>query len=177
MLGACDHHVGAESATVPTQVQAAQTATPIAPTQQRLLQRSQERWSKVENQKDLVAAYEFLAPEVKREQSLGTFMGRMQKHRYENPKIEEVVAIKDDLAYVRVGVRWTSLDPLAKKVKLEPGQTMTQEFSMIETWRFVEGDWSYVRPQNDRDFFEDHPELLRGDVEETAKPVEAAGKQ
>src|SRR4029079_19656855 len=94
-------------------------------------------------------------------QTLGMFMDRMREHLYENPRVEDVVGMKDDFAYVRTNIEWTSLNPVAKKVKLEPGQTLKQEVAMIETWRFVDGDWMYVKPQNDREFFEAHPELLR----------------
>ncbi len=136
---------------------------PIGPTAERALQRSQERWTDV-TKGDLVAAYDFYVPEAKRAQPLAGFLTRMQVHRYENARVDEVVGLKDNEAYLRVSTLWTPLIEQAKQVKLEPGQSLTQRISMIETWRFVGGDWCYLKPDEESDFFQAHPELLKNNA-------------
>ena len=168
-IAACDHDAGAAN-------KAVQTATPvvpppIAPTEERVVQRATERWAKV-TKSDLIAAYDFYVPEAKREQSLASFMGRMEVHKYEDARVLEVVGLKDNLAYLRVSTLWTPVHEMAKKVKLQPGESLTERISMIETWRFVGGDWCYVRPDDETDFFQQHPELLKKDGA-PAKPSDA----
>jgi len=46
-------------------------------------------------------------------------------------------------------------------VKLEPGQTLTQDIEIIETWQWVENDWHFVRQESESDFFEANPDLLK----------------
>lgn len=164
----------------------AAAAAPVAPapekpqpTQARLLERARERWQHV-MQRDFIAAYDFHAPEVKRERAPANYEADMRQNKYEDARLAEVVSLKDETAYLRVNVLWTSLNEKLKKVELEPGQTFTQDISMIETWRWVGDDWHYVRPQRDDDFFSDHPELLRGEtapeaVPDTEKPAPAGG--
>ena len=135
-------------------------APPVAPTAERVVQRSTERWSKI-TKDDLIAAYDYYVPEAKREQSVANFLTRMQVHKYEDARVLEVVGLKDDLAYLRVSTLWTPIIDAAKHVKLEPGESLTQRISMIETWRFVGGDWYFLRPEDESDFFQAHPDLLK----------------
>jgi len=150
-------------------------APAIQPTAERAQLRAQERWAKGVKG-DWVAVYDFHAPEVKRELGLAQFLGNMQMHRYENMKAVEVLAVQSDKAFVRTTGLWTPQGPQVSRAKLEPGQTLTQEITMIETWRFVDGDWCFVRPERDTDFFPAHPELLKksGTVEGAPADPKAA---
>ena len=165
-LGACDHSAAA-SKVEPTV--APVVAPPVGPTAERAVQRSTERWAKV-TKGDLIAAYDFYVPEAKREQSLASFLTRMQVHKYEDARVVEVVGTKDDVAYLRVSTLWTPIIDAAKNVKLQPGESLTQRISMIETWRFVGGDWCYLRPEEEVDFFQAHPDLLK---KKDAAPADA----
>jgi hypothetical protein len=160
-ISACGHDSGAAAKTSQTAA-APVVPPPIGPTAERAVQRSQERWAKV-TKGDLIAAYDFYVPEAKREQSLASFLTRMQVHKYEDARVVEVVGLKDNLAYLRVSTLWTPMHERAQKVKLEPGESLTQRISMIETWRFVDGDWCYLKPDVESDFFQSHPELLKKD--------------
>ncbi len=142
----------------------------IQPTAERALLRAQERWNKGVKG-DWVAVYDFHAPEVKREQGLPQFLNGMQMHRYENMRAIEVIAVEGDKAYVRTSGLWTPQGPQVARVKLEPGQTLTQEITMIENWRFVDGDWCYLRPERDTDFFAAHPDLLKKSTEPAPAPA------
>ncbi|MBL8858285.1 MAG: hypothetical protein JNL28_07280 [Planctomycetes bacterium] len=136
-------------------------AAPVhAPTAERLMVRAQERWDKGVKS-DWVATYTFSAPEVKREQPLATYLAGMSIHKYENMRPVEVLSVSADKAYVRTAGLWTPIAPQVQRVKLEPGQSLTQDIEMIETWRWVDGDWYFVRPQRDTDFYAEHPDLLK----------------
>lgn len=171
---ACDPNVEAKNPTTPV-APAAPVAPVIQPTAERALQRSQERWA-FGMKKEWVQAYDFSAPEVKRDMPLERYLGGMRVHQYENMRATDVLAIQGDKAFVRVSGLWTPKDPKISRVKLEPGQTLTQEITMIETWRFVDGDWCYVSPERDSDFFEKHPDLLK-QPKDAAQPVDATAKQ
>jgi hypothetical protein len=150
----CDH-----------QTEVAKQPVPVAPpviqaTPERALARCQARWA-FGVQGKWVEAYDFHAPEVKKDMPLARYLGGMQVHRYENMRATEVLAVQGDKAFVRVSGLWTPIAPEVQRVKLDPGQTLTQEITMIETWRFVDGDWCYVVPERDTEFFEKHPELLK----------------
>jgi hypothetical protein len=133
----------------------------LQPTAERALARSQERWNLV-MKADWVAAYDFQTPEVKKSMPLGKYLGSVQMHKYENAKALEVLAVEKDHAYVRISTLWTPQHPNMAHVKLEPGESLTQEVVMIETWRWVDGDWSFqYPPKRDDEFFKDHPELLK----------------
>jgi len=136
------------------------TATPAKPvaTDARALERSRERWAKVEKS-DLIASYEFLAPEMKSQQTLQAYIQRMGNSRYENMRVMEVTGKKGDEIFLRIGGLWTSVHPMAKKVKLEPGQSMTQEVEFFEMWRWLGDDWYYARPFRPEEYAEQYPEL------------------
>jgi hypothetical protein len=140
--------------------QAATTAAPVkkTPTDERALERSRDRWSKV-MKPDLIATYEFLTPEMKAQQPLQSYLQRMGNSVYENMRVHEVAGKKGDLIFLRVGGLWTSVHPMAKRVKLEPGQTLTQDVEFIESWEWLGDDWYYARPYRPEEFAEQFPEL------------------
>ncbi len=145
-----------EDASPPAAVTTA-PARPVA-TDARALERSRDRWSKVEKA-DLIASYELLAPEMKAQQPLQSYIQRMGNSRYEKMRVMEVAGKTDDQIFLRVGGLWTSVHPMAKRVKLEPGQTLTQDVEYFEMWRWVSDDWYYVRPFRPEEFAEQFPEL------------------
>lgn len=130
------------------------------PTAERALERARARWERGVKA-DWVAVYDYAAPEAKRERPLNAFLAGMQSHKYENMRATEVVALQGTKAFVRVVGLWTPVDARVKQVKLEPGQSLTQEIEMIEGWQFVDGDWCHVRSQRVEDFYQEHPELLK----------------
>ncbi len=150
------------------------------PTQERVLARMTDRWQKVVKA-DWIQAYDFLSPEQKRQMPISQYLQNKQNHRYENARVGEVLLCDGKDAFVKVTVLWTPQHPRVKEVKLEPGQTLTQEVEMYESWRWAEGDWTYVRAQRPDEFFQDHPEMLRGkdapaEPVKTAESVGASGK-
>jgi hypothetical protein len=159
------------------------TAQPAAarpkpePTGERLMQRSMDRWQKI-MQDDWVAAYDFLTPEQKKGVPLAKYLGGKASHDYANPKVTEVVGIDSDGGYLRLTVLWTPQHPALAQVKLEPGQSLTQEVELIETWRWVDGDWGYVEAQRVEEFFEKKPELLKSTPpKDEARSAQAEGTQ
>ncbi|MFO1010159.1 MAG: hypothetical protein U1F29_08870 [Planctomycetota bacterium] len=152
---------------------AAVTAPPKPePTQERLLARANERWQKV-IQADWIQAYDYLSPDQKRQVPIGQYLQNKQNHRYENPRLGEVLRCDGKDAFLKVTVLWTPQHPKVREVKLEPGQTLTQEVEMYESWRWAEGDWTYVRAQRPDEFFQEHSELLRATDTPAAKTAEA----
>lgn len=156
---------------------AAQDAKPAEPTRERLVARATERWAKIV-QADWIQAYDFLSPEQKRATPLAQYLMNKQNHRYENPHVGEVLACDGKDGYVQVSSLWTPQHPKFKEVKLEPGQSLTQAIEMIESWRWAEGDWTYLRAQNPEEFYQEHPELLRAAPKEPARTADTqpAGK-
>lgn len=175
-MGACDHPVDPTNPALSGTTAPANAAPkPKMPEQNaaRVAERSQARWN-AGMKGDWIAAYDFLVPEGKRTQPLANFLAGMANHKYENMKVIEVIAVNGDKAYVRSGGLWTPLSPELAKVKREPGQTFTQEIQMIESWRWVDNDWSFVRPQRDTEFFAEHPELLKKKDPAEPQPKEPA---
>jgi hypothetical protein len=150
------------------------------PTATRLTERIQGRWATIVKN-DWIAAFEFLSPEQKRHTGLSKYLQNKEHHKYENPRVAQVVAITGKEAYAQVFALWTPVhDRIGTIDNLAPGQTLTQDVEFLETWRWAEGDWTYVRAQRPEDFYKDHPELLRaepaktGQSAEPARPVETA---
>ena len=138
------------------------------PTAERAKERSLARWAAVEKA-DWVAAFEFMTPDAKRDRPLGSYLQATQHHRYERMRVIEVLGLRGDTAYVRAGGLWTPQHPDMARVKLEPGQTLTQDIELVETWRWIGGDWYYQRPDRPEEFYEKHPDLR------AAKTPPAAG--
>lgn len=138
------------------------------PTAERLAQRAKERWEKIAKA-DWIEAYDFLTAEQKQAMPLAQYLSGKQNFEYANPVVKEVLKVEGDHGYVRVSTRWTPHHPQFKKVKLEPGQTLTQEIELIETWNFSDGDWLYLRPQREEEFFAEHSELLKPEHSEILK--------
>lgn len=143
-------------------VQKTPAATAPQPTAERLLERSRDRWARIQKGgTDLVSAYDFAAAEQKRMLKLSDFLTNMENHRYENMRVREVVALQNDMGFLRVDGLWTPIGPKVAAVKLEPGQTLTQSINMIEAWRWTGEEWYFVKPYRDNEFFEEHPDLLK----------------
>lgn len=130
------------------------------PTRERLQLRVRQRLEAVEG-RDLVAAHSYCTPSVRRDQPLGQYLQRMELHRYERCALVEVVAVEGQEAFVRTAALWTPNHPKVREVKLEPGQTLSQEIEILETWRFEEGDWGFVKQERAEEFFAARPDLLK----------------
>lgn len=144
-------------------VQAAEPANAIEasrstePTAANLEERSRARWAAV-CRGDWIAAYEFQTSEQKLV-PLANYLQGKGHHVYANPAVERVIEVGKSEGYVLVRVVWTPTHPELQRVKLEPGQTLTEELRMIETWRWEGQDWGYVRAQRPDEFEHDHPKL------------------
>lgn len=152
----------------------APAAPVLQPTNERLATRAAERWAKIANT-DWIAAYEFLSPEQKKATPIGTYLQNKSHHKYENPKVQNVLQNDGKNAILRVTCLWTPVHELIKTVKLEPGQSLTQEVEMYETWRWADGDWTYMRAQRPEDFFQEHPEMLKADPQPKTASAEDSG--
>lgn len=145
-------------------VQAAASVTPVAaertsgPTAASLEERSRARWAAV-CRGDWIAAYEFQTAEQKL-MPLARYLQGKDHHVYANPAVERVIEVGKSDGYLVVRVVWTPIHPELQRAKLEPGQSLTEELRMIETWRWEGEEWGYVRAQRPDDFDRDHPELV-----------------
>lgn len=165
--GSCGSH-SAEAAAPPKPASVLQKHEP---TPEHLVERSKARWNLIA-QKNWIEAYAFSAPEIQKNVSLAQYLAGKNTHEYTDPKVGEVLRIQKDQGYVRVTVAWTPHHPDLQKVKLEPGQSLTETIDMIETWHFTDGDWSYVKAQNEEDFFHAHADLLKNtETAGTATPA------
>lgn len=131
------------------------------------------RWASV-SKADWIAAYDYLTPEQKQVLPLAQYLPNKANHEYSNPTVGVVVKIDGEQGYVRATALWTPHHPQLSQVKLEPGQSLTQELKMIETWRWIDGDWLYVTAEGDTDFLEKHPELLKATEPKAGAATDAA---
>ncbi|MBK7876418.1 MAG: hypothetical protein IPJ77_11795 [Planctomycetes bacterium] len=90
---------------------------------------------------------------------LAQFLQGKQHHVYANPAIEKVLHVGRTDGFLQVRVVWTPTHPDLQRVQLQPGETLTEELRMVESWRFDGEDWCYVRAQRPEEFLEEHPEL------------------
>lgn len=149
------------------------------PTAERALERSRARWAAVVKP-DWITAYDFQAPEMKRALPIATYLVGVAVHKFENPRVIEVLRIEKDDAYVHCKVQWTPQPtpehPEIGKVKLKPGESMTQDVDQVETWRWAEGDWTYHHADGLDEFYQKHPDLLKQDGGGTPSPAPNAPK-
>jgi hypothetical protein len=141
-----------QQAAPPVQVAAPQ------PTAESALARSRAYWAAVQKG-DWLPTFDMLTPESQAEQPLAAYLQAKNNHKYENVNVEEVVAQTTDRIFVRISGLWTPMHPAAKRVKLEPGQTMTTPFVMIEVWRWERGQWLSERRLRPEEFLEEFPDV------------------
>jgi hypothetical protein len=127
-------------------------------TVERLRERSLARWDLLHQQK-WIDAYEMLTSEQRRAVPLGKYLSMTQHHTYDNPAIERVLRVDATDGYLVARAVWTPTHPELAKVKLEPGQSLTSEISMVESWRWEGDDWFYVQAQRADEFQREHPDI------------------
>lgn len=166
-----------------TAQQPAQQPAAEAPraTESRLIERSAERW-RLSCAKEWIDVYEFISPAARKQMSIYSFLEGKDNHTFESPSTPHLVAVDGKKAYVEVSVTWTPQHPMLTQVELEPGQTLTERFELIETWEWVKDDW-YMEwpPERPSEFFEAHPDLLKkknatAQAEGAASPGESKAK-
>lgn len=138
-------------------------ATKVAPpakeaTAARVRERSLARWQLVERH-DWVSAFDMLTTEQRRAVPLAQYLTMTEHHSYANGTVERVLHSDATDAYLVARAVWTPSHPGLEKVKLEPGQSLTSELTMIESWRWEGDDWYYVRAQREDEFQKEHPEI------------------
>jgi hypothetical protein len=148
----CGPRAGTESAE--------STAVRAEPTNAALIERASARMNLIASG-DWISAYDYTAQDARKVLKLQDFLAKKDSHRYEKPKVEEVLRNDGTIGFVRLTMLWTPTDRRLKDVELEPGQSLTQEIEMYQTWSWSGSEWMYVRGQGPREFFEEHRELLR----------------
>lgn len=133
-------------------------ASANAPTPERLRARSVARWTVIARG-DWIDAYTYLTPEQQRGVTIAQFLSGKNFHTYANPSVDRVVAVEETRGYLAVRALWTPQHPDLQRVKLEPGQSLTEELRMIETWRWSGDDWYFVDAAREGEFFAAHPAL------------------
>jgi len=144
------------------QTQPVAPAVAKTPTDEGLLARARTRWAAIDKE-DWIEAYNFISPDVRKVNPISKYLQGKENHRYDNPVVESVFS-KDEakgVAYVRSRVLWTPQHPQLKTLKLDPGQTLTEEVPIVESWKWIQNDWYFVEQEGADKFFEAHPELLR----------------
>ncbi|MFO1010161.1 MAG: hypothetical protein U1F29_08880 [Planctomycetota bacterium] len=147
-----------------TPVHAAESASSVAgaskriePTREGVEARSRARWEAV-CRGDWIAAYDFQTAEQKHV-PLAQFLQGKDHHVYANPAIERVISVGRTDAYLLVRVVWTPTHPELQRVRLQPGETLTEEIRLVETWRWEGSEWGFVRGERVEEFYAAHPEL------------------
>lgn len=133
-------------------------------------QRSIARWESVVAG-DWIQAYDFNDPRGKAVESIGNFLQGKEHHEFRNPSEPKLIGSEGDLAYTELAVLWEPHHPIIQTVRDKP-EDMTQELHMVETWRWVEGDWYFVMNQRQGEFHEAHPEIREKQKAEAAEKKE-----
>src|SRR6187549_3803669 len=85
---------------------AAPVAPVIQPTNERLQERAGARWDDIAKA-DWIAAYEYLSPEQKKATPIGMYLQNKSHHKYENPKVQNVLQNDGKNAILRMTCLWT----------------------------------------------------------------------
>lgn len=169
--GACTKHEA------PTSTAPSAAAPKAQPTDARVRERAQERMDLIAK-RDWVAAYDFHSAEGRRVVALSDFLTKKDHHRFDNPKVQEVLQNDGKQAFVRVTAQWTPTHPKLKDVELPPGASLTQDIEQYQTWVWSEGDWMYFRVQTPEEFYAERPEMLNkpkvGAADPAAQPAASA---
>ncbi|MFT7669993.1 MAG: hypothetical protein ACI8X5_002700 [Planctomycetota bacterium] len=127
------------------------------PKMETVVSRSESRWDTV-TAGDWIQAFEFQDPRAKTIQPIGTYLQGKEHHEYRNPSKPHMIGSEGDLVYLELAVLWEPHHPILGTVSNSP-QNLTQELHMVETWRWVDGDWFFVTNERQGEFHEAHPEI------------------
>lgn len=153
----------AKASTEAQGVEAAKPGANLTPDLSLVEARSVERWNLVVAA-DWIQAYDFLLPAMKREVSIGNFLGNKEHHEYRNPSEPRLIGTEGNLAFLECSVLWTPHHPILGTAKNKP-KDLTDELHMIESWAWQDGTWYFVKNERVRDFFEAHPNLQKDKAE------------
>lgn len=128
------------------------------PTAAAALERSRQYWASIDKG-DWIATYDMLTPEVQEQMPVAAYLQAKVNFDYDQVRVEEVVAQTEDHIFIRVSGVWTPLHAAAKRVKLEPGQSLTSAFEMIDIWRWCDDRWLAERRLRPEEFLEEFPDL------------------
>lgn len=159
------------------------------PTAVGVLTRVRDRWDLIcrasEDSKLWIEVYDFEAPATREAVSLVSFLSNKQDFHYDQPSEPKLLLLEDDLAYVNLSVVWLSgLHPKIGDVQgvIGADRNRVDFLDIVETWKFVDGEWYMAAPPERRDeFLEANPDVLRRaqraneeeDVAEVPAPTEA----
>ncbi len=130
-----------------------------------LERRAAERWQLIEKE-DWIQSYDYLAPQLRRQQPLGEYLSGSTDHHYIVKTNPAFIARDDRLGYLQVIVEWTPTHAeLATAANVDDG-SLTQDIDMTETWGFHEGEWYFLKAQRSSDFRKQNPKVFRRDREE-----------
>ncbi len=157
---------GGSAETTSAAVQASGEATEAdsrAPDLDTVAERSTEYWKSIVAA-DWIQAYDFTDPATREIVGLGQFLQQKEHHEYRNPSQPKLIGSEGDLAYLELAVLWEPHHPILSTVRDKPAD-MTQELHMVETWRWVDGDWFFVGNDRQEDFHAEHPGLRAKDAD------------
>jgi len=155
--GGSEDATGSESSAPTEEVVEAPQVDPLVPDLSKVVARSVERWEMV-TAADWIQAYDFQDPRAKLQQPISAFLSGKEYHEYRNPSEPMIIGNEGDLAYLEMSVLWEPHHPILATVDERP-EDLTQELHMVETWRWVDGEWYFVLNERQSDFLEEHPEI------------------
>lgn len=168
-FSSCEDTTAAPAGTSPGLATVAGATTEAKPTARRLVQRAAERWDLIcragDQSKLWIDVYDYEAPAARDAVPLSRFLGNKEDFHYDNPSAPVPLLIEDDTAYVSVNVIWeagkhSKIGAQSGVVGADPNRI--EFLDMVETWKFVEGDWYFLGPAVRRvDFLEENPDIVR----------------
>lgn len=145
----------------------AEPEAPAEPTDAGLVARSAQRLELIEKA-DWIQSYDFLAPQVRRQQPLGDYLKGTEDNHYIVKRAPALIAREGRLGYLQVVIDWTPThSELQTAANIDDGN-LTQELDLTETWGFQDGEWHFLKWERSNEFRRSHPKLFRRDREASA---------
>ena len=132
----------------------------LEPVTAALAPRAAARWELIEKE-DWIQSYDYLAPQIRKQQDLGSYLAGSSDHHYLIKSDPVFVGLEGKLGFTQVVVEWTPTHAeIQQAANLSDGE-LTQDIDMTETWAWQDGEWYFIKAQRSNDFRRENPSFFK----------------